>query len=130
MQTSREWAKVSATRDLDLIVSFWAEDAIVMPPDHPAVVGKRAILEFIRQSLEIPGFSITWEPEHATIAVRERPGYLVERNRTTFVDASGTPETQNGKVTTIWKKNSSGRWKCVFDIWNGNPLDHLFATNT
>src|SRR5437867_2849205 len=83
MQASRDGAKASATRDVDLIASFWAEDAIVLPPDQSAVVGKRAIREFIRQSLAMPGFSISWEPEQATIAVGGYLDYLVERNRST-----------------------------------------------
>ena len=128
MQTSRDWARVSATRDEDQIVSFWTEDAIVMPPDHVAVVGKIAIRDFIHKSLEMPGFSITWEPEQAVVAVEGSLGYLVESNRTTFQDASGTLQTQSGKVVTIWKKDASGHWRCAIDIWNGNPLEEVRAS--
>ena len=81
MQTSRDWAKPAAIRDEDLIVSFWAEDAIVLAPDQPAVVGKQAIREFVRQSLGMSGFSITWEPEQATVALEGNFGYIIERNR-------------------------------------------------
>ena len=106
MQASRDWAKASATGDVELIISFWADDAIVLPPDQTAVVGKEAIREFVHQSFSIPGFSLTWEPEQATIAVAGDLGYLIERNRSTFSDASGTLRTQYGKVTTIWRKDS------------------------
>src|SRR6476646_4325923 len=68
MQTSRDWARTAATDDLERTLSFWSDDAIVMPPGQPAVVGKAAIREFLRQTLAIPGFSITWEPEQATVA--------------------------------------------------------------
>jgi len=130
MQTSRDWARVSATGDVDLIVSFWAEDAVVLPPDQSAVVGKHAIREYVRQSLAMPGFSLTWEPEQAVIAIGDDLGYIVERNRSTLVDASGTLLTKYGKVTTIWRKDSAGQWKCVVDIWNGNPSEHVLSSRT
>ena len=121
MQTSRDWAKACATGNVELIVSFWAEDATILPPGQVSVVGKEAIRKFVRESLEIPGFSLTWEPEQATIAVGGDLGYLIEKNQTTFKDESGTLQTQHGKVTTIWRKDPAGRWKCVIDIWNSNP---------
>jgi ketosteroid isomerase-like protein len=121
MQTSRDWAKACATGDVDLVVSFWAEDAMVLPPDQVAVIGKQEIREFVRQSLAIPGFSLTWEPERATITDGGDHGYLIERNQSTFKDASGIIRTQNGKVITIWRKDFDGQWKCVVDIWNSYP---------
>ena len=59
MQTSRDWARTAASGDLERTLSFWSDDAIVMPPGQPAVVGKAAIREFLRQTSAIPGFSIT-----------------------------------------------------------------------
>lgn len=121
MQTSREWAQAAATDDIERIVSYWADDAIVMAPDQPAIVGKAAIREFVTASQQIPGFSISWEPQSATIADSGDLGYLVERNRTTFTDATGALQTQEGKTVTVWRKDASGAWKCVIDIWNNNP---------
>src|SRR5579862_941289 len=123
MQVSLDWAKACATQDLELIAAFWAEDAIVLPPDQPAIIGKQAIREYVRHSLSMPGFSLTWEPERAVVA--GNLGYLLERNRSTFTDSNGTLQTVHGKVVTIWRKDSSGRWKCAVDIWNGNPSDHV-----
>ena len=88
------------------------------------MVGKEAIREYVRQSLAIPGFSITWEPEQAFIADGGNLGYLVERNRFTFVDQSGKLHTQEGKAVTVWVKDL-GKWKCVVDIWNGNPSGYV-----
>ena len=51
MQTSRNWARAAAGGDLEEALSFWSDDAIVMPPGQPAIVGKAAIREFVRQTL-------------------------------------------------------------------------------
>lgn len=123
MQTSRDWAHAATSGDLELILSFWSDEAIVMPPGQPAVVGKAAIRAFVEQTMAIPGFSITWEPEQADVAREGDVGYLVERNRVTMTDAAGVLTTQFGKAVTVWRKDSSGKWKCVVDTWNENPTE-------
>src|SRR4030042_2405983 len=125
MQTSRDWSKAAGSGDLDRIVAYWADDAIVLPPDQPAVVGKAAIREYVDESMEIPGFSVTWEPEQATVGANGEMGYLIERNRFTFADSTGTVHTQFGKVITVWRKDTTGAWKCVIDIWNNNPSEYV-----
>lgn len=112
-----------ASLDVDKIVSFWAEDAIVMPSNQPALVGRSAIRQYVAQSLATPGFSVTWEPELAVTSGEGDFGYLVERSRFRFPDSSGAVVTQNGKTVTVWRRNSAGQWKCAVDIWNGNPSD-------
>ena len=46
---------------------------------------------------------------------------MIERNVTTVNDSSGTPITTHGKVVTVWRKDSTGTWKNVIDIWNDAP---------
>jgi ketosteroid isomerase-like protein len=123
MQTSRDWARTAASGDLERTLAFWSDDAIVMPPGQPAVIGKAAIREFLRQSSAIPGFSITWEPEQATVANDGDLGYLVERNRITFADPTGAIQEQVGKAVTVWRKDPLGAWTCVVDTWNETPTE-------
>lgn len=127
MEVSREWARAAAGGDLERIVSFWADDAIVLPPDQPAIVGKEAIREFVRSTQAIPGFSITWEPERAFVSEGGDLGYIVERNRTAMADETGSTRAQNGKVVTVWRKDASGAWKCVIDMWNNNPQEAVLS---
>lgn len=121
MQKSRAWSASAASGDLDRIVSFWADDAVVYAPDAPPIVGKAAIRAYVMQSGAIPGFSISWEPESAELSADGTMGYLLERNRITFKDASGALQTQHNKVVTVWRKEANGEWKCVVDVWNALP---------
>jgi ketosteroid isomerase-like protein len=128
MQVSRQWAQAVAGGDLERILSFWADDAIVLAPDQPAIVGKDAIREFVRASQAIPGFSLTWEPERASVSSGADVGYLVERNRFTFTDADGVMRTQYGKAVTVWRKDPADAWKCVIDTWNNNPQEAVLSS--
>ena len=117
----------AASGDLERALVYWAEDAIVLPPDQPAVVGKDAIRAWVRQAASIPGFSITWEPELATVSNGGDVGYMIERNRITFRDASGELNTQYGKAVTVWRKQVDGAWKCVIDTWNSSPVERVLS---
>jgi ketosteroid isomerase-like protein len=129
MQTSRDWAAAAATGDLERALSYWAEDAVLMPPDGAALVGKAAIRTYLAQTANIPGFSITWTPEMAVVAASGDVGYMVERNRVTFKDSGGVLRTQYGKAVTVWRKDASGAWKNVVDTWNANPTEHVLPSN-
>jgi ketosteroid isomerase-like protein len=126
MQTSRDWAKAAASGDVDRIVSYWADDAIVLEPGQRALIGKPAIRQMVEGSMKIPKFSITWGPESAVVSKGGDTGYIIEHNRVTFADSTGKVQTQFGKVVTIWRKDASGAWKCVVDTWNASPTENVY----
>ena len=121
MQVSRDWAKTAESRDVERIVSYWSDDAVVIIPDQPPVVGKAALRAMVERDMKDPRFTITWEPERASISQAGDMGYLIEHNRVTFPDPSGRVRTVSGRVVTTWKKDASGNWKCVADIANYGP---------
>lgn len=125
MQVSRDWAKAAESRDVERILSYWADDAIVLVPDQPAVVGKVALRAMVQRDMKNPSFTITWEPERAAIAQAGDMGYLIEHNRVTFPDGSGKVRTVFGRVVSTWKKDESGNWKCVVDISNNGPGERV-----
>jgi ketosteroid isomerase-like protein len=61
-------AAAAAARDVEQIVSFWADDAIVFPPGQTPIIGKNAIRNYVTDSLKIPGFSIEWKTTRFAIA--------------------------------------------------------------
>jgi len=115
------WAAAAAGRDAERIVSFWADDAIVIPPGQLAIIGKDAIRDYVTASLKIPGFSIQWKTTRFTIASACDLAYGVGRNEVSFNDENGNRVTLGGKAVTIWRTDNGGAWKCVVDIWNDDP---------
>ena len=60
LRRDAEWATVASEgRDVERILSFWTDDAIVLPSGLSAVVGKAALRQYVETSLRIPGFRIT-----------------------------------------------------------------------
>jgi len=121
LRLDAEWAKAAEARDLERILSYWSDDASVLPPASPALVGKDAIRAYIGQSLQMPGFRISWKTNDVTVAESGELAYGVGTNRVSLTGPDGKPVTVEGKAVTVWRKDSAGGWKCVVDIWNDVP---------
>ena len=121
MTTSKAWSAAAQTKNVEDILSYWADTAVVYSPGRSAFKGKQAIREMIEQSYKIPGFAISWEPLQATISESADMAYLLEKNTVSLIDSLGNRITQHNRAVTIWRKDKEGKWKNVVDIWNAEP---------
>ena len=118
LQLDAEWSEAAQGRDVDRIVSYWADDATVLPPGSPPVVGKPAIREFVAKSFQTPGFRISWKTNDVVVSASGGFAYATGTNRVSFTGPDATPVTVDGKAVTVWRREKDGSWKCVIDIWN------------
>lgn len=117
-----EWSALArAGKDVDAIVSYWTDDAVVIPQGQPIVEGRAAIRAFVASSLQIPGFSIHWKSDKVSFSPDGRLAYLRGTNEMTVPGPSGTPITVPGRGITIWRHEADGQWRCAVDIWNDPP---------
>lgn len=121
MALSREWSDIAGSGDTEATLTFWAEDAVMMPPGSPPLRGKAAIRGFVEAGAQVPGFSVRWEPLEAHVAASGDMAYLIERNQITMPDSTGTLITESNKTVTVWRKEPDGTWKNVVDMWNADP---------
>ncbi len=119
LRRDAEWAAAASEgRDVERIISYWTDDAVLMPPGLPAVVGKAALRDYVQGSLEIPGFKIAWTSTEATVSSDADMAYMLGTNSVTMNTADGSPATTHGRAVTIWRRESDGEWRCSLDIWN------------
>ena len=122
LRRDAEWAAAAAEgRDIELILSFWTDDAIVIPPGLPSVIGKTALREYVEGSMQIPGFMITWTSDDITFSPDGQLAYIFSRNAVTMNAPDGSPATTEGRAVTIWRREADGEWRCAVDIWNAPP---------
>src|SRR4029079_18615637 len=119
MKRDAEWSAVAhEAKDLEKILSFWADDAVVIPSGGPVADGKAAIRAFVQGALAIPGFKIRWKTTKATLSPDGKLAYLQSTTETTVNGPDGTPQTMESRGATVWRKDADGLWRCVLDIWN------------
>lgn len=122
LATDREWARLSAvSKNADSVSAYWTDDARVVLPGEPVLSGKTAIREMVAGTMTIPGFRVTWSPDSAVVASSGDLGYTYGTNEFTAPDSTGKLVTTRGRYLTIWRKDVTGRWRCVQDYSNPAP---------
>jgi ketosteroid isomerase-like protein len=115
-----QWSKVAAAKDLDKTVSYYADDAIVLPPNAPAATTKEAIRGIWKELITSPGYAGGWKATKVEVARSGDIAYVSGTYEFTMSDASGKPIKDRGKYVEVWKKQADGTWKTVADIWNSD----------
>ena len=120
-KADKAWSEAAVSKDVDKVLSFWTEDAVVYPPGQPAVSGKEALRRYVTEGFAIPGFSIRWETSAFEVAASGDMAYGLGTNVLTIDDAQGKAMTERGRSVTVWRKGADGRWRCMVDVWNAAP---------
>ena len=122
LERDAEWsAAASEGSDLEQVLSYWTDDAVVLAPAIPAVVGKAALRQYVEGSMQIPGFRISWTSTDVTFSPDGNMAYMFGRNAVTMNAPDGTPTSTEGRAVTIWRREADGEWRCAVDIWNAEP---------
>jgi ketosteroid isomerase-like protein len=122
LQRDADWAAVASEgRDVERILSYWTDDAVVLPPGLPAVIGKTALRQYVEASMQIPGFRITWTSTDVTFSPDGNLAYVFSQNAVTMNAPDGAPFTTEGRAVTIWRRELDGEWRCAVDVWNAGP---------
>jgi ketosteroid isomerase-like protein len=110
-----QWSKVAGAKDLDKTVSFYADNAIVLPPNQPAVTTKDGIRNLWKGFFESLT-EISWKTTRVEMAKSGDMGYLIGTYEMTLKD--GTKD--KGKYCEVWKKQADGKWKVSTDMFSSD----------
>jgi ketosteroid isomerase-like protein len=105
-QAFGELAKAAKTKDLELMVSTWADDLISFNGD------KEATRAFFATRLE-QGISTEYTLDKIEISASGDLGYTAFSFEGFRVEEGETISTGKGFNVTVWKKQADGTWKQV-----------------
>ena len=118
LRRDAEWSDAAAHKDVEKTLSFWSDDAVVIPPAQPVLEGKAAIRGFVTSSFQIPEFSIRWKSDRAVFSADGTMAYMRGTNEMAVLGPAGSPLVFHGRGMTVWRLEPGGAWRCVVDIWN------------
>lgn len=101
--------------DAEALTALYADDAVLLPPDHLPIRGRQAIGDFWRQGTD-PGLEMTT----LRLDVDGDLGYLVGQYRLPPTDEE---PADSGKTVMCLKRQRDGSWKLTADIWNSSADD-------
>jgi ketosteroid isomerase-like protein len=113
-EKNRAFTKAHITGEVEVINSYFSEDARIFLPNAELVTGSADIAELNSQYIE---YGITeFREETTTLYGNEQ--YLIEEGL--YYMTYGEDNTvENGKYINIWKP-VDGDWKVQSNIWNSN----------
>lgn len=121
MKADKDWAAAASSNDMERLITFWTDDAIIYFPNAPIVEGKEAIRQFVTSNRQKPGFSLTWEPAEAVVSAAGDLGYTAGRGLLTINDPEGNLITRKANYLCVWEKQADGSWKCSREVSNFRP---------
>ena len=109
-----EWSRVAGAKDLDKTVAFYADDAMVLPPNEPMVTSKDGIRNLWKGFLDSLQ-NISWKTTRVEVAKSGDMAFLTGTYEMTMKE--GTKD--HGKYCEVWEKKGS-TWKVGIDMFSSD----------
>jgi ketosteroid isomerase-like protein len=122
LRRDAEWADLAAAgKDVDKVVSYWSDDAVVVFPGQPVIKGKAAIRAYVASCFQTPGFKIHWVSKDPTFSPDGKLAYMFGQDEATVPGPSGAPMILHSRGISVWRLEPDGHWRCVADVSNEEP---------
>jgi uncharacterized protein (TIGR02246 family) len=114
------WSQAASSKQLDAVVSYYSDDASLLPPGEPTITDKEAIRKAWEGLLTAPNSSLHWDATKVEVARSGDLAYSQGTYEMMFDDAKGKPLVDRGKYLEVWKKQVDGSWKAVSDAFSSD----------
>jgi uncharacterized protein (TIGR02246 family) len=110
--TVDRYVAASNQGDAEALAQLYADDALLLPPDHEPIHGREAIVEFWRQ-----GTDEGLEVRTLRLEVHGDLAYMIGRYR---LPPTEEEAADSGQYVLCLQRQADGAWKLTADIWNGS----------
>jgi uncharacterized protein (TIGR02246 family) len=111
--------KAVAARDArGLVKAFYADDAVLLPPNHPAVAGRTDIQAYFQGMLDAGVESIRLEA--VQVEVSGPLAWVRGRYTLAIARPGGSPLHDTGKSLVCYRRQRDGAWKAVADMFSSD----------
>jgi uncharacterized protein (TIGR02246 family) len=103
--------------DWPAVVSVYAEDGMLLPPNGPTVQGRAAIQNFFGGFPKITAF------KQSVVEIEGQGDLAYPRGTyemTMMPPGAKAPLTDTGKVIAVWRKQPDGSWLVLRVMWNSD----------
>ncbi len=115
------WDDQSAHNSVQGWLSFYTDDAIMLPPGEKVCNDKASREASIKAYFAMPAASMRFQATKTEVSKSGDLGYSTGAYQFSYKDSTGKEMHETGKFCETWKKQADGSWKCIVDIWNADP---------
>jgi uncharacterized protein (TIGR02246 family) len=121
-RATNEWGEAFRSGDISDTMAFITSNAVMIPPNHPAVIGTEAIEAWARGMFEAATIQ---DIEIAVDDVRVADGWAVSHGEWRMTMTAGDQVmSDTTRYVVVWERQEDGIWKVAHDIWNSSlPVD-------
>ena len=112
LQTEKDFAEMVKTDGLRKAFLHYAADNAVLLRNDKLIIGKNNI-DVLYQGQNSTGLS--WIPDFVDVSDAGDLGYTYGKYVFSYTDKSGKELENNGIFHSIWKRQSDGKWRFVWD---------------
>jgi ketosteroid isomerase-like protein len=116
----RDWSNAAGQKDVNLLMTFYAAETFVYPPNEPISVGVEGVRKTWESIFADPTHTISWKVVNASVAQSGEIGYTTGTYEFSGKGSDGKSYTDKGKYVTVWSRGHDGKWLVVHDIFNSD----------
>ena len=113
--TQQRFAAALLGRDFDALAALYTDDAVVMPPNEPAVQGRAAVKTWLAAFPAVSAFTLRAD------RIEGRADLAYVRGTYTMTlspEGAPAPVTARGKYVEIRRRQPSGEWLLEADMFS------------
>lgn len=113
IKTEKEFEAAAKTEGLASAFSRYADETAVISRGGRLIKGKDSIRVFYEKTSG--DVHLTWTPDFVDVSESGDMGYTHGRYLYEATDSTGKPVQSRGIFHTVWKRQSDGSWRFVWD---------------
>ena len=112
LETELAFAKMAKEEGVNkAFLEYVADDGVLLRNDS-LILGKNAISSYLKNS---NSKGLDWKPDFVEVSNSGDLGYTYGKYTYKYPDSTGAIQINKGVFHTVWKKQSNGHWKFVWD---------------
>lgn len=116
LETEQNFAKLAQDEGIPKAFLRYADEDAVLLRNNDLVIGKNAIRDYYNShASDDDNTNLSWKPEFIDVAESGELGYTYGYYTYSFVDSTGNKNESRGVFHTVWKRQSDGSWRFVWD---------------
>lgn len=113
--TELNFAQMVADEGIPKAFLYYADENAVLMRNNQLIIGKGAIKNSYSSLEKDPNISLSWKADFVDVSSSGDLGYTYGEYTYSYKDENGNAHTEKGIFHTVWKRQSNGDWRFVWD---------------
>jgi ketosteroid isomerase-like protein len=115
VDTEHAFAEMAKTDGIAKAFTTFAADDAVLLRNNNLIKGKGEVKASLEKRFASGNALLTWAPDFVDVSASGDLGYTYGKYVYTATDSLGNTQSNEGIFHTVWKRQSDGAWKFVWD---------------